>query len=98
MLAESMELAGQDATEIRQMIAELEQQRGRPRGRQGVSAEQQGVPPREPEDEFVARKMAESPRQGPGPCAICGKQAEELHSGTCPGCFRSWVLSTRRRS
>ena len=85
-LIEAQEAAGTDATELRSLLAEVEQD------------EHFVIGPRANDDDYVAEKRSQS--QGEHgtdlECMICHHKFDQLLSGTCEACFRKWVLSTRR--
>ena len=85
-LIEVQEAAGTDATELRNLLAEVEQ------------GEQIVIAPRVNDEEYLAEKRGQSRvEHGTGlECMICHDKFDQLFSGTCEVCFRKWVLSARK--
>ena len=87
-LIEVQEAAGTDATELKSLLAEVEQ------------GEEHIVIRSQPNDEeYLAEKRDQSQvKHGTGlECMICHQKFDQLISGTCEACFRKWMLSTRKR-
>jgi len=87
-LIEAQEAAGTDATELRSLLAEVEQ------GEEHVVIARAGN-----DDDYVAEKRGQSQiEHGTGlECMVCHDKFDHLISGTCEACFRKWVLSTKKR-
>ena len=86
-LIEAQEAAGTDATELRSLLAEVEQD------------EHFVIGPRANDDDYVAEKRGQSQVEHGTDleCMICHQKFDQLISGTCEACFRKWVLSTKKR-
>ena len=85
-LIEAQEAAGIGATQLRSLLAEVEQH------------EHFVIGPR-PNDDYVAELRGKSSiERGAGlECMVCHQKFEQLFSGTCEVCFRKWALSTKKR-
>ena len=86
-LIEVQEAAGTDATELRSLLAEVEQ-----------DEEHIVIGSRPNDEEYIAEKRGQSQiEHGIGlECMICHDKFDHLLSGTCEVCFREWILSTRK--
>ncbi|GAH59777.1 unnamed protein product [marine sediment metagenome] len=86
-LIEAQEAAGTDATELRSLLAEVEQDK------------HIVIAPRVNDDDYVAELRGKSSiERGAGlECMVCHDKFDQLVSGTCEACFREWALSTRKR-
>ena len=87
-LIEVQDAAGTDATELRSLLAEVEQGEEHIVIALGVN-----------DDDYVAEKRGQS-RVEHGTdleCMVCHQKFDHLLSGTCETCFRQWMLSTRKR-
>jgi len=86
-LIEVQEAAGTDATELRSLLAEVEQ------GEEHIVI---GSPAND--DDYVAEKRGQSQVEHGTDleCMICHDKFDLLLSGTCEACFRQWVLSTKK--
>ncbi len=87
-LIEAQEAAGTDATELRSLLAEVEQ-----------DEEHIVIAPPVNDEEYLAGKRAQSQIEYGTDleCMICHDKFDHLLSGTCEACFRKWVLSTKKR-
>ena len=87
-LIEVQEAAGTDATELRSLLAEVEQ------GEEHIV-----IAPRINDEEYLAEKRGQSQVEHGTDleCMICHDKFDQLISGTCEACFRKWVLSTKKR-
>ncbi len=85
-LIEAQEAAGTDATELRGLLAEVEQD------------EHLVIGPRVNDDDYVAELRGQSQAEHGTDleCMICHDKFDQLISGTCEACFRKWVLSTKK--
>ncbi|MBA7571139.1 hypothetical protein ES708_12897 [subsurface metagenome] len=85
-LIEVQEAAGTDTTELRSLLAEVEQDEHIVIGSQAN------------DEEYLAEKRAQTEIEyGTGlECMICRDKFDHLLSGTCEACFRKWVLSTKK--
>ena len=85
-LIEAQEAAGTDATELRSLLAEVEQD------------EHFVIGSRPNDDDYVAEKRGQSQVEHGTDleCMICHGKFDHLLSGTCEACFRKWVLSTKK--
>ena len=87
-LIEATEAAGNDATELRKLLTEVEQEK-----RLGKPAKQVND-----EDYIVELRSQSSVEQGEDiECKVCHNKFDQLVSGTCEACFRKWALSTKKR-
>ncbi len=86
-LIEAQEAAGTDATELRSLLAEVEQE------------EHIVIRSRSNDDDYVAELRGKSSieRGAELECMVCHQKFDQLISGTCEACFRKWALSTRKR-
>ena len=86
-LIEVQEAAGTDATELRSLLAEVEQ-----------DEEHIVIDPQVNDEEYLAEKRGQSQVEHGTDleCMICHQKFDQLLSGTCEVCFRNWVLSTRK--
>ncbi len=86
-LIEAQEAAGTDATELRGLLAEVEQDK-----------EHIVIGSRANDDDYVAELRGQSQvEHGTGlECMICHDKFDHLICGTCEACFRKWVLSTKK--
>ncbi|MBA7690961.1 hypothetical protein ES703_99497 [subsurface metagenome] len=97
-LIEVTEAAGSDATELRSLLAEFEQEE-----RLENPARREIPPEARPggmtDEEYVEALRQQSViEQGKDlECMICHGKFDHLLSGTCEDCFRKWVLSVKRR-
>ena len=87
-LIEAQEAAGTDATELRSLLAEVEQ-----------DEEHIVIGPHANDDDYIAELRGKSSVEcGAGlECMVCYQKFGQLISGTCEVCFRKWALSTKRR-
>ncbi len=87
-LIEAQEAAGTDATELRSLLAEVEQNEGHI-----------VIGSRPNDDDYVAELRGQSSIECGTDleCMICHQKFDLLLSGTCEACFRKWVLSTKKR-
>jgi len=87
-LIEAQEAAGTDATELRSLLSEVEQ-----------DEEHIVIGSRPNDDDYVAELRGKSSIEcGAGlECMMCHQKIDLLISGTCEVCFRKWVLSTKKR-
>jgi len=87
-LIEAQEAAGTDATELRSLLAEVEQDK-----------EHIVIGSRSNDDDYVAEKRSQTEVDYGTDleCMICHQKFDHLLSGTCEVCFRKWILSTRKR-
>ena len=87
-LIEAQEAVGTDATELRSLLAEVEQDK-----------EHIVIGSRPNDDDYVAEKRAQIEIEYGTDleCMICHDKFDHLLSGTCEACFRKWVLSTKKR-
>ena len=85
-MIEAQEAAGTDATELRSLLAEVEQDKHTVIGSTAN------------DEEYLAEKCAqvEIERGTDLECMICHQKFDQLISGTCEVCFRGWMLSTKR--
>ncbi len=95
-LIEETEAAGNDTTELRSLLAEVEERRWQPAKREAPS---EARPEEMTTEEHVESLRQQSViEQGKDlECMICHKKVDTLVSGTCEDCFRTWVLSIKRR-
>ena len=87
-LIEVTEAAGNDATELKNLLAEVEQEK------------RLGKPARQVNDEdYIAELRSQSyiERGTDLECMVCHNKFDQLVSGTCEACFRKWALSTKKR-
>ena len=86
-LIEVQEAAGTDATELRSLLAEVEQDK-----------EHIVIGSRSNDEEYLAEKRGQSQVEHGTDleCMICHQKFDQLLSGTCEVCFRKWVLSTKK--
>ena len=86
-LIEAQEAAGTDATQLRSLLAEVEQD------------EHIVIGSRANDDDYVAELRGKSSieRGTDLECMVCHQKFDELISGTCEVCFRKWMLSTKKR-
>ena len=86
-LIEAQEAAGTDATELRSLLAEVEQDEHIVIGRTAN------------DDDYVAELRGKSSIEHGTDleCMICHQKFDQLFSDTCEACFRKWVLSTKKR-
>jgi len=86
-LIEAQEAAGTDATQLRSLLAEVEQ-----------DEEHIVIDPQVNDDDYVAELRGKSSiERGAGlECMICHDKFDHLICGTCEACFRKWVLSTKK--
>jgi hypothetical protein len=86
-LIEAQEAAGTDATELRSLLAEVEQ-----------DEEHIVIGPRANDDDYVAELRGKSSieRCTDLECMVCHQKFDQLISGTCEACFRKWALSTKK--
>jgi len=87
-LIEAQEAAATDATELRRLLAEVEQ-----------DGEHIVIRPQSNDDDYVAELRGKSSiERGAGlECMVCHQKFDQLISGTCEVCFRKWALSTKKR-
>ena len=87
-LIEVQEAAGTDATELRSLLAEVEQ-----------DEEHIVIRSRPNDNDYVAELRGKSSiERGAGlECMVCHQKFDQLISGTCEVCFRKWALSTKKR-
>lgn len=87
-LIEVQEASGTDATELKSLLAEVEQ------GEEHIV-----IAPRANDEEYLAEKRAQIEIEYGTDleCMICHQKFDQLFSGTCEVCFRKWVLSTKKR-
>ena len=86
-LIEVQEAAGTDATELRGLWAEVEQD------------EHLVIGPQTNDEEYLAELLSQSQvEHGPDlECMICHDKFDHLISDTCEVCFREWMLSARKK-
>ena len=86
-LIEAQEAAGTDATKLRRLLAEVEQ-----------DEEHIVIGSRPNDDDYVAELRGQSQVEYGTDleCMICHQKFDQLISGTCEACFREWVLSTKK--
>ena len=87
-MIEAQEATGTAAMELRNLLAEVEQ-----------DEEHIVIGSRPNDDDYVAELRGKSSiERGAGlECMICHQKFGQLFSGTCEACFRKWVLSTKKR-
>jgi len=87
-LIETTEAAGNDTTELRSLLAEVEQ-----------DEEHIVIGSRPNDDDYVAELRGKSYIEHGTDleCMVCHDKFDQLISGTCEVCFRKWVLSTKKR-
>ena len=87
-LIEVTEDAGTDATELRSLLAEVEQD------------EHFVIGSRASDDDYVAELRGQSQVEHGTDleCLICHQKFDQLFSGTCEACFKKWALSTKKRA
>jgi len=86
-LIESTEAAGNDATELRGLLAEVEQ---------GKRLEK---PLNQATDEEYVEELRQKSTIEHGEaleCMVCHDKFDHLLSGTCEACFREWMLATKK--
>jgi len=91
-LIEETEAAGGDATELKGLLAEVEEE-----ARLKKSA-RRGVPPGEmtTEEHIEALRQQSSIEHGKDlECMVCHNKVAALVSGTCENCFRQWALTIK---
>ena len=87
-LIEAQEAAGTDATELRSLLAEVEQDE------EHIVI---GSRPNNDDDYVVELRGKSSVGCGAGlECMVCHQKFDQLISGTCEACFRKWALSTKK--
>ncbi|MBA7712583.1 hypothetical protein ES703_121562 [subsurface metagenome] len=86
-LIEAQEAAGTGATQLRSLLAEVEQD------------EYIVIGPRANDEEYLAEKRAQTEIEHGTDleCMVCHDKFDQLISGTCEVCFRKWALSTKKR-
>ena len=86
-LIETTEAAGNDTTELRSLLAKVEQEeRLKKPAKQGND-----------EDYIAELRSQSSVEHGTDlECMVCHDKFDQLISGTCEDCFRKWVLSTKK--
>jgi len=87
-LIELTEAAGNDATELRGLLAEVEQ---------GKRLEKPVNQVTDEEHVEALRKQSTIEHGTDLECMICHEKFDKLISGTCEVCFRKWVLATKKR-
>jgi len=87
-LIEAQEAAGTDATELRSLLAEDEQEERLKNTTKQID-----------DDDYVAELRGKSSieRGTDLECMVCYQKFDELISDTCEVCFRKWMLSTKKR-
>ena len=87
-MIEAQEAAGTAATELRSLLAEVEQ-----------DEEHIVIGSRPNDDDYVAELRGKSSIEHGTDleCMVCHQKFDELISGTCEVCFRKWMLSTKKR-
>ena len=95
-LIEETEAAGNDTTELRSLLAEVEERRWQPARRE---APPEARPGEMTTEEYLAEKRDQTEIEyGTGlECMICHDKFDHLLSGTCEVCFREWMLGTKPR-
>ena len=88
-LIESTEAAGTDATDLRGLLAEVEQ---------GKRLEKPVNQVTDEEHVEALRKQSTIEHGTDLECMICHEKFNELISGTCEDCFRKWALATKKVS
>ena len=95
-LIEETEAAGNDTTELRSLLAEVEERRWQPARRE--------APPEARPEEMTTEEHVESLRQQSFiehgkdlECMVCHNKVATLVSGTCENCFRQWALTIKSR-
>ena len=85
-LIESTEAVGTDATELRSLLAEVEQ-----------DEEHIVMGSQSSDEEYLAEKRAQTEIEYGTDleCMICHDKFDHLLSGTCEVCFREWMLGTK---
>ena len=98
-LIEVTEAAEGDATELKRLLAEVtEDERPRkPESRREwpLAAREGGMTTEEHVESLRQQSVIEQGKDLE--CMICHKKVDTLVSGTCEDCFRTWVLSIKRR-
>ncbi len=86
-LIEVQEAAGTDATELRSLLAEVEQDK------------HFVIDPQVNDEEYLEEKRGQSQVEHGTDleCMICHDKFDHLISGTCEVCFREWMLSARKK-
>ena len=93
-LIESTEAADCDATCLRGLLAEVEEeeQRRQP-ARRGIPLGEMTT-----EEHIEALRQQSVIEQGKDlECVVCHNKVDTLVSGTCETCFEKWALSTKKR-
>jgi len=85
-LIEVQEVTGTDATELRSLLAEVEQD------------EHLVIGPQTNDEEYLAELLSQSQVEHGTDleCMICHGKFDHLLSGTCEVCFREWMLSAKK--
>jgi len=87
-LIESTEAAGTDATDLKNLLAEVEQ---------GKRLEKPVNQATDEEHVEALRKQSTIEHGTDLECMICHDKFDHLVSGTCEVCFKEWMLSTKKR-
>lgn len=97
-LIEGTEAAGCDASCLRGLLAEVEEEE------RLEKPARLGVPLKARLEEMTTEEHIESLRQQSFieqgkdlECMVCHKKIDTLVSGTCENCFREWALTVKRR-
>ncbi len=87
-LIEAQEATGTAAMELRNLLAEVEQ-----------DEEHIVIGSRPNDDDYVAELRGKSSIEHGTDleCMVCHQKFDELISDTCEVCFRKWMLSTKKR-
>ena len=88
-LIETVEVEGGDATELKKLRAEVEQE------------ERLKKPAKQVNDEDYIAELRSKSYIEHGidlECMVCHDKFDQLVSGTCEVCFRKWALSTKKRT
>ena len=89
-LIESTEVAGTDATDLKNLLAEVEQGKQEKRSEKSVN--------QVTNEDYIAELRSKSPVEHGTDleCMICHEKFDTLISGTCEGCFSKWALATKK--
>ena len=87
-MIEAQEATGTAAMELRNLLAEVEQ-----------DEEHIVIGSRPNDDDYVAELRGKSSIEHGTDleCMVCHQKFDELISDTCEVCFRKWMLSTKKR-
>ncbi len=86
-LIESTEAMGNDATDLRWLLAEVEQ---------GKRLEKPVNQVTDEEHVEALRKQSTIEHGINLECMVCHEKFDKLISGTCEACFRKWALATKK--